>query len=193
MLSNCQIEIIGEQFGKKTVALAVQKGSPLKQQLGDVIMYLLNTRCMEDLHEKWFENNAEKKQCQRVTDGLGFQNTGGALIIMWIGMAASLTAIGLEYWFFAGRRQSTAVVDIINNTNTQIITEGGEVRESSATVSPTTESGSFQTTTTSGHRQTKNLRFGITEPVLMRALIHSTPQQQEAIVRTINAIRARRL
>ena len=34
-LTNCDIQMVGEEFSKKPYALAVQKGSPLKDRLNE--------------------------------------------------------------------------------------------------------------------------------------------------------------
>merc|ERR1719350_352425 len=41
ILTNCDFQLVGEEFSRKPYALAVQQGSPLKDQLNDAILKLL--------------------------------------------------------------------------------------------------------------------------------------------------------
>ena len=73
----CSLEQVGEEFSRKPYALAVQKGSPLKDQLserqvnyltflcnnysGVSILKLLNQRELELLKERWWTHNPQRK------------------------------------------------------------------------------------------------------------------------------------
>ena len=41
VLTNCDLQIIGEEFSRKPYALAVQQGSPLKDQFNDALVLMI--------------------------------------------------------------------------------------------------------------------------------------------------------
>ncbi|KAL0269510.1 UNVERIFIED_CONTAM: hypothetical protein PYX00_007214 [Menopon gallinae] len=59
-LTSCDFQIVGEEFSRKPYAIAVQQGSPLKDQFNNAILQLLNKRKLEKLKEKWWTNNPER-------------------------------------------------------------------------------------------------------------------------------------
>ena len=59
--TTCDLQMVGEEFSRKPYALAVQQGSPLKDQLNDGILKLLNMRKLEALKERWWNANPERK------------------------------------------------------------------------------------------------------------------------------------
>ena len=78
-LTNCDLHMIGEEFSRKPYALAVQEGSPLRDQLNDAILRLLNQRTLETLKEIWWTSNPERKVCDdsnNQSDGISIQNIG---------------------------------------------------------------------------------------------------------------------
>jgi len=78
-LTNCDLQMIGEEFSRKPYALAVQDGSPLRDQLNDAILRLLNQRTLETLKETWWTSNPERKICDDSndqSDGISIQNIG---------------------------------------------------------------------------------------------------------------------
>ena len=76
-LINCGLRRVGEDLFPKPYALAIQKGSPLKERLNDAyeenhcflipnifysrILRLLNERKLEGLKEKWWNQNENRQ------------------------------------------------------------------------------------------------------------------------------------
>jgi len=104
-LTNCDLQMVGEEFSRKPYAIAVQQGSPLKDQFNNAyvdlytllvsssssvqfflsgfsfsrILTLLNKRKLEKLKEKWWNGNPAKMQCEKQDDqqdGISIQNIG---------------------------------------------------------------------------------------------------------------------
>ena len=57
----CNFVEVGDEFSRKPYAIAVQKGSYLKDMLSESILKLLNQRKLELLKEKWWTNNPKRK------------------------------------------------------------------------------------------------------------------------------------
>lgn len=75
--------MVGEDFSRKPYAVAVQNGSPLRDQLNDAILRLLNQRRLETLKERWWTDNPEKKTCfdqDNQSDGISIRNIGIQLL-----------------------------------------------------------------------------------------------------------------
>ncbi|UYV75242.1 hypothetical protein LAZ67_12003078 [Cordylochernes scorpioides] len=78
-MTNCDLVAVGNEFSRKPLALAVQQGSPLKDQLSSAILKLLNQRRLEGLKEKWWNKNPAKMDCddsERQSDGISIANIG---------------------------------------------------------------------------------------------------------------------
>lgn len=76
---NCDLQMVGDEFSRKPYAIAVQQGSPLKDQFNNAILLLLNKRKLEKLKETWWNMNPEKKQCEKQdnqSDGISIHNIG---------------------------------------------------------------------------------------------------------------------
>jgi len=81
---NCDLQMVGEDFSRKPYAVAVQNGSPLRDQLNDAILRLLNQRRLETLKERWWTDNPERKVCtdqNNQSDGISIQNIGMSILI----------------------------------------------------------------------------------------------------------------
>ncbi|GBL73770.1 Ionotropic receptor 25a [Araneus ventricosus] len=79
VMTNCELISVGSEFSRKPLALAVQQGSPLKDQLSSAILKLLNQRKLEGLKEKWWNKNPFKKECddsEQQSDGISIANIG---------------------------------------------------------------------------------------------------------------------
>ena len=76
-MTNCDLQMVGDEFSRKPYALAVQQGSPLKDQLNDAwvnlfridhslilnlcsILRLLNQRKLEGMKERWWNQNPNR-------------------------------------------------------------------------------------------------------------------------------------
>ncbi|KAG1654620.1 Ionotropic receptor 25a [Nymphon striatum] len=78
-LLNCDLKRVGEEFSRKPLAIAIQKGSSLKNILSTSILQLLNIRTLETLKEKWWDKNPLRKDCdssENMSDGISIANIG---------------------------------------------------------------------------------------------------------------------
>ncbi|KAK4882739.1 hypothetical protein RN001_006058 [Aquatica leii] len=111
-LVNCDLQTVGEEFSRKPYALAVQQGSPLKDQLNTAILNLLNKRQLERLKEKWWNDNPYRVRCEKLedqSDGISIQNIGGVFIVIFVGICLACGTLAFEYWYYKHRR----VTDIV--------------------------------------------------------------------------------
>lgn len=80
---DCDLQMVGDEFSRKPYAIAVQQGSPLKDQFNNAILLLLNKRKLEKLKETWWNMNPEKIQCGKQdnqSDGISIHNIGRLII-----------------------------------------------------------------------------------------------------------------
>ncbi|XP_035708909.1 ionotropic receptor 25a isoform X1 [Folsomia candida] len=107
VLTSCDVQMVGEEFSRKPYALAVQQGSPLKDQLNDAILKLLNQRHLEQLKERWWnENQFAKKDCPKddnQSDGISIHNIGGVFIVIFVGIVMACFTLIFEYWWYRKR------------------------------------------------------------------------------------------
>ncbi|KAK7085043.1 hypothetical protein SK128_002474 [Halocaridina rubra] len=107
VLTNCDLQIVGEEFSRKPYAVAVQQGSPLKDQFNDAILKLLNQRKLETLKERWWNQNPEKKVCEKdddQSDGISIENIGGVFIVIFVGIGLACITLAFEYWYYKHRK-----------------------------------------------------------------------------------------
>nr|QJX74385.1 ionotropic receptor 25a [Ceracris kiangsu] len=115
VLTNCDLQMVGEEFSRKPYAIAVQQGSPLKDQFNNAILQLLNKRKLEKLKEQWWSQNPEKRNdCEKQddqSDGISIQNIGGVFIVIFVGIGLACITLAFEYWWYKLRPQHNAVVE----------------------------------------------------------------------------------
>ncbi|KAK6185015.1 hypothetical protein SNE40_007344 [Patella caerulea] len=106
-LTNCEVWEVGEEFSRKPYALAVQEGSPLRSQLSNVILQLINQRELEELKTKWW--HMDELNCPDIedeSDGISIRNIGGVFLVIVIGSALALITLVIEcYWYKYKPRQ----------------------------------------------------------------------------------------
>ncbi|XP_015907481.1 ionotropic receptor 25a [Parasteatoda tepidariorum] len=115
VMTNCDLISVGSEFSRKPLALAVQQGSPLKDQLSSAILKLLNQRKLEGLKEKWWNKNPAKLECddsEQQSDGISIANIGGVFIVILIGVVLAVMALAVEYFFYKNKKQSTKVITV---------------------------------------------------------------------------------
>nr|ARN17848.1 ionotropic receptor 2 [Cephus cinctus] len=115
-MTNCDLTMVGEEFSRKPYAIAVQQGSPLKDQFNNAILVLLNRRKLEKLKEKWWNRNPLKKTCEKQddqSDGISIQNIGGVFIVIFVGIGLACLTLAFEYWWYRYRPRA-------NNANHNI-------------------------------------------------------------------------
>jgi len=101
--TNCDLQMVGDEFSRKPYALAVQQGSPLKDQFNDAILKLLNQRKLETLKERWWNQHPLKKVCEEDDDdggGISIHNIGGVFIVIFVGIGLAIITLGIEYWYY---------------------------------------------------------------------------------------------
>ncbi|CAH0399704.1 unnamed protein product [Chilo suppressalis] len=110
VLTSCDLQMVGDEFSRKPYAIAVQQGSPLKDQFNNAILQLLNKRKLEKLKENWWTNNPKAKKCEKQddqSDGISIQNIGGVFIVIFMGIGLACVTLGVEYWWYKIRKRST--------------------------------------------------------------------------------------
>ncbi|CAF4958003.1 unnamed protein product [Pieris macdunnoughi] len=123
VMKNCDLQMVGNEFSKKPYAIAVQNGSPLKDQFDRVIIKLSNDRILEAIKEKWWNDNPETAKCEIVDDssyGVSIQNIGGVFIVTFVAISLACITVGLEHWWhiFRKRPAVTSVSQIQPETKT---------------------------------------------------------------------------
>merc|ERR1712066_104716 len=113
--TNCDLQMVGDEFSRKPYALAVQQGSPLKDQLNDAILRLLNQRKLEGMKERWWNANENRRNCEKEdedTGGISIHNIGGVFIVIFVGIVLALITLAAEYYYykFKGSRPSSGKV-----------------------------------------------------------------------------------
>ncbi|XP_077296416.1 ionotropic receptor 25a isoform X2 [Arctopsyche grandis] len=114
VMTSCDLQSVGDEFSRKPYAIAVQQGSPLKDQFNNAILQLLNKRKLEKLKETWWSNNPSAKKCEKQddqADGISIQNIGGVFIVIFMGIGLACITLGFEYWWFKWRKRSS-VIDV---------------------------------------------------------------------------------
>ena len=116
-MTSCELQQVGKEFSRKPLALAVQEGSPLKENLNAAILKLLNQRKLESLKEKWWNNNPERKlNCEdskKTSDGISIKNIGGVFVVIFIGMALACFTLIFEFLFLKKGKKEKA--DVFNS------------------------------------------------------------------------------
>ncbi|CAK1585204.1 unnamed protein product [Parnassius mnemosyne] len=110
VLTSCDLQMVGDEFSRKPYAIAVQQGSPLKDQFNNAILQLLNKRELEKLKENWWNKNPNAKRCDKQddqSDGISIQNIGGVFIVIFMGIGLACITLGVEYWWYKWRKRST--------------------------------------------------------------------------------------
>ncbi|XP_055955911.1 ionotropic receptor 25a isoform X2 [Patella vulgata] len=99
-LTQCELWEVGEEFSRKPYALAVQEGSPLRSELSNVILQLINQRELEAFKTKWWQK--DELDCPDIedeSDGISIKNIGGVFLVIVIGSALALITLAIEcYW-----------------------------------------------------------------------------------------------
>ncbi|ODM89690.1 Glutamate receptor ionotropic, kainate 2 [Orchesella cincta] len=108
VLISCDLRMVGEEFSAKPYAIAVQQGSPLKEQLNEIIMKLLKQRDLEQLKKTWWNDNEYKATCPKVdmSQGISIHNIGGVFIVIFVGIVMTCVTLVFEYWWYS--RQNIA-------------------------------------------------------------------------------------
>jgi ionotropic glutamate receptor len=102
-LITCDLQMVGDEFSRKPYALAVQQGSPLKDQLNDAILRLLNQRKLEGMKERWWNANENRRNCEKEdedTGGISIHNIGGVFIVIFVGIVLALITLAAEYYYY---------------------------------------------------------------------------------------------
>ncbi|XP_076636399.1 ionotropic receptor 25a-like [Colletes latitarsis] len=112
---NCDLVQVGEDFSRKPYAIAVQQGSPLKDQFNNAILILLNKRKLEKLKDKWWKKNPNRKDCDAEnsqSDGISIHNIGGVFVVIFLGIIFACFTLAFEYWYYRHRAKVTKITRI---------------------------------------------------------------------------------
>ncbi|XP_018787692.1 PREDICTED: ionotropic receptor 25a [Bactrocera latifrons] len=115
VMTNCDLQIVGEEFSRKPYAIAVQQGSHLKDQFNNAILTLLNKRQLEKFKEKWWKNDETQAKCDKPedqSDGISIHNIGGVFIVIFVGIGMACITLVFEYWWYKYRK-NPRIVDVI--------------------------------------------------------------------------------
>ncbi|XP_050303158.1 ionotropic receptor 25a isoform X2 [Anthonomus grandis grandis] len=103
-MTNCDFTIVGEEFSRKPYAIAVQQGSPLKDQFNTAILILQYTRQLERMKEFWWIYNPESNSsCYKIDmdqpnfHSVGLDSVGGVFIVIFCGIGLAMSVLFLEY------------------------------------------------------------------------------------------------
>nr|QNL15113.1 ionotropic receptor 25a [Aulacocentrum confusum] len=110
-MTTCDLIMVGDEFSRKPYAIAVQQGSPLKDQFNNAILQLLNKRKLESLKNKWWNQNPKRRFCKKEddqSDGISIANIGGVFIVIFVGIFLACGTLAFEYWWFRYRPQQEA-------------------------------------------------------------------------------------
>ncbi|XP_012174802.1 ionotropic receptor 25a [Bombus terrestris] len=111
-MTNCDLIQVGEDFSRKPYAIAVQQGSPLKDQFNNAILILLNKRKLEKLKDTWWKKNPDRKDCDAEnsqSDGISIQNIGGVFVVIFLGIIFACFTLAFEYWYYRHRTKITKI------------------------------------------------------------------------------------
>ncbi|KAF5277632.1 hypothetical protein FQA39_LY06125 [Lamprigera yunnana] len=151
ILTNCDLTMIGEEFSRKSYALAVQQGSPLKDQLNDVIRKLLNRGRLEQLKRKWWNENPHKIDCEEVENhsaGIGIQNIGGVFIVVFVGISVATAVLVFEYMFYKYHNVTDVVkIQVPKKISTKTDTNKGESNTNKKKLATKSDKDCFNTLT----------------------------------------------
>ena len=70
---------------------------------------MLNKRKLENLKDKWWNNNPEKKKCEKAddqSDGISIKNIGGVFIVIFVGIGLACLTLIFEYYYYRYRPQA---------------------------------------------------------------------------------------
>ncbi|XP_074095808.1 ionotropic receptor 25a [Cotesia typhae] len=110
-MTTCDLISIGDEFSRKPYAIAVQQGSPLKDQLNNAILKLLNQRKLEFFKSKWWSRNPNRRNCEKESsqsDGISIENIGGVFIVIFAGILLACCTLAFEYWYYRYRPRVNA-------------------------------------------------------------------------------------
>ncbi|KAL3278032.1 hypothetical protein HHI36_013373 [Cryptolaemus montrouzieri] len=112
VLTNCDLESVGEEFSQKPYALGVRHGSPLKEKLSEAIMAIHKINKFSELENKWWDKNPDRMQClgaENPVEGISMHNIGGLFILILIGIGLACVILTIEYWFHNLRKRVKTV------------------------------------------------------------------------------------
>ncbi|KAK7489559.1 hypothetical protein BaRGS_00019193 [Batillaria attramentaria] len=116
--TNCELWEVGEEFSRKPYALAVQEGSPLRGELSNVILQLINQRKLEEMKTKWWDR--DRLDCpdpENESDGISIRNIGGVFLVIVVGSGLALIMLAMEcYWYKYKPKQKKKLYNVTSRT-----------------------------------------------------------------------------
>ncbi|KAF8382361.1 hypothetical protein PRIPAC_71503, partial [Pristionchus pacificus] len=102
-ITNCNLQQIGTEFSRKPFAMALHQGHPLKNNISNAILYLMNNRKLESLRDRWWNDNPNKVKCRASDDegeGISIDNIGGVFIVIASGIILALIICIFEKYYY---------------------------------------------------------------------------------------------
>ncbi|GMR59002.1 hypothetical protein PMAYCL1PPCAC_29197 [Pristionchus mayeri] len=102
-LTNCGLQQIGTEFSRKPFAMALHPAHPLKNNISNAILYLMNNRKLETLRDRWWNENPNKVKCRSSDDngeGITIDNIGGVFIVIAAGILLALITCLFEKYYY---------------------------------------------------------------------------------------------
>ncbi|XP_033756632.1 ionotropic receptor 25a-like [Pecten maximus] len=152
-LTNCEVEAVGEEFSRKPFAFAVQDGSPLRSEISNAILQLLNERFLEMLKARWWTDNPEKIECPNIEDeseGISIKNIGGVFLVIAVGTGLALICLAFEFYLYRYKPKLEAKRYGVakKQSRAELVTNG--VNGSSTVARNRTSNGTLTTTISNG-------------------------------------------
>ncbi|CEF59620.1 Ionotropic receptor 25a [Strongyloides ratti] len=124
VLTNCDLQIIGNEFSRKPYALGIQSAHPMKDKLSTSILRLLHQRKLEELKSKWWDENPNKAKCPTTSDnnyGIKIENIGGVFIVILGGIVIAIITLIIEYIYHHQMIKKKVKLSMSNNTTDSTI------------------------------------------------------------------------
>lgn len=109
---NCQFLVIGEEFSRKPYAIGIQQGSPLKNELDEILLTLLSTRWLENRKKYWWPNTTCGLEAE--FDGIHVTHIYGFFIVIVSGILMSMIALAIEYFWFKHRATKSLGLNVVH-------------------------------------------------------------------------------
>uniref|UniRef100_A0A1I8NTP0 Ionotropic glutamate receptor C-terminal domain-containing protein n=2 Tax=Stomoxys calcitrans TaxID=35570 RepID=A0A1I8NTP0_STOCA len=122
VMTNCDLQMVGEEFSRKPYAIAVQQGSHLKDQFNNAILTLLNKRQLEKIKDKWWKHDDIEDKCHKSenqSDGISIENIGGVFIVIFVGIGMACITLVFEYWWYKWRK-NPRIIDVAEAKSTPL-------------------------------------------------------------------------
>ncbi|CAH0547819.1 unnamed protein product [Brassicogethes aeneus] len=104
---NCNLTEVGEIFGEKPYAIAIQQGSHLNDEISKMMLSLQTDRFFEKLQAKYW-NHSSKGDCATTDDneGITLESLGGVFIATLFGLGLAMVTLAGEVIYYRNKRKT---------------------------------------------------------------------------------------